>query len=126
VEGSVLLTGTGPAAIGKSEVFRAGMTAAIAVFSIAWMADTVFDANPPALEAALADVPSIVGLCHGAAGGLAVRQLAGCRHQRSGSGGAGDRRATLLPGRLRRRRLRRRRLRLLGPRQPSPSRAAGH
>jgi anaerobic C4-dicarboxylate transporter DcuB len=52
----VILTKTDPAAIGKSEVFRAGMIAVIAVFGIAWMADTVFDANLPQLKASLADV----------------------------------------------------------------------
>jgi anaerobic C4-dicarboxylate transporter DcuB len=52
----VIFTRTDPAAIGKSEVFRAGMIAVIAVFGIAWMADTVFDANLPALKSALADV----------------------------------------------------------------------
>jgi anaerobic C4-dicarboxylate transporter DcuB len=52
----VMFTGTDPAAIGKSEVFRAGMIAVIAVFGIAWMADTVFDANLPALKASLANV----------------------------------------------------------------------
>jgi anaerobic C4-dicarboxylate transporter DcuB len=52
----VIFTKTDPAAIGKSDVFRAGMIAVIAVFGIAWMADTVFDANLPALKAALAQV----------------------------------------------------------------------
>jgi anaerobic C4-dicarboxylate transporter DcuB len=52
----VIFTKTDPVAIGKSEVFRAGMIAVIAVFGIAWMADTVFDANLPALKAALAQV----------------------------------------------------------------------
>jgi len=51
----VMLTKTDPAAIGKSEVFRAGMIAVIAVFGIAWMADTVFDSNLPQIKAALAD-----------------------------------------------------------------------
>ncbi|HWI80791.1 anaerobic C4-dicarboxylate transporter [Ramlibacter sp.] len=52
----VVLTKTDPAAIGKSEVFRAGMIAVIAVFGIAWMADTVFEANLPGLKAGLAEV----------------------------------------------------------------------
>jgi anaerobic C4-dicarboxylate transporter DcuB len=52
----VVFTKTDPAAIGKNEVFRAGMIAVIAVFGIAWMADTVFEANLPGLKAALADV----------------------------------------------------------------------
>jgi len=52
----IVFTKTDPAAIGKNEVFRAGMIAVIAVFGIAWMADTVFEANLPGLKAALADV----------------------------------------------------------------------
>jgi anaerobic C4-dicarboxylate transporter DcuB len=52
----VALTPTDPAAISKTEVFRAGMVAVVAVFGIAWMADTVFEANLPAIKAALADV----------------------------------------------------------------------
>lgn len=51
-----ILTRTDPAAIGRSEIFRAGMIAVVAVFGIAWMADTVFDANLPTIKAALADL----------------------------------------------------------------------
>jgi anaerobic C4-dicarboxylate transporter DcuB len=52
----VILTPTNPAAIGKTEVFRAGMIAVVAVFGIAWMADTMFDAHVATLKAALTDV----------------------------------------------------------------------
>jgi anaerobic C4-dicarboxylate transporter DcuB len=52
----IVFTKTDPAAIGKNEVFRAGMIAVIAVFGIAWMADTVFEANLPGLKAALSEV----------------------------------------------------------------------
>ena len=52
----ILFTKTDPSTIGKTEVFRAGMIAVVAVFGIAWMADTVFEANLPALKAALTDV----------------------------------------------------------------------
>ncbi len=52
----IVLTKTDPTAIGKNEVFRAGMIAVIAVFGIAWMADTVFEANLPALKASLSEV----------------------------------------------------------------------
>jgi anaerobic C4-dicarboxylate transporter DcuB len=52
----IVLTKTDPTAIGKNEVFRAGMIAVIAVFGIAWMADTVFEANLPGLKAALSQV----------------------------------------------------------------------
>jgi anaerobic C4-dicarboxylate transporter DcuB len=37
-------------------VFRAGMIAVIAVFGVAWMADTVFEANLESVENALADL----------------------------------------------------------------------
>lgn len=49
----VVLTRTNAAAIGKSEVFRAGMIAVVAVFGVAWMADTVFEANLPVIKASL-------------------------------------------------------------------------
>jgi anaerobic C4-dicarboxylate transporter DcuB len=52
----IICTKTDPAAIGKNEVFRAGMIAVIAVFGIAWMADTVFEANLPGLKATLSEV----------------------------------------------------------------------
>jgi anaerobic C4-dicarboxylate transporter DcuB len=43
-------------AIGKSEVFRAGMIAVVAVFGVAWMADTMFEAHVASLKTMLADV----------------------------------------------------------------------
>ena len=49
----IVFTKTNPAAIGKNEVFRAGMIAVVAVFGVAWMADTVFEANLPAIKDAL-------------------------------------------------------------------------
>lgn len=52
----IIFTKTNPAAIGKNEVFRAGMIAVVAVFGVAWMADTVFEANLPALKAVLSDL----------------------------------------------------------------------
>lgn len=52
----IVFTKTDPATIGKTEVFRAQMIAVIAVFGIAWMADTVFDANLPMLKATLTDL----------------------------------------------------------------------
>ena len=55
----IVFTNTDPAAIGKNEVFRAGMIAVIAVFGIAWMADTVFEANLPGLKAALSEVVKV-------------------------------------------------------------------
>ena len=52
----ILFTPTKASEIAKNEVFRAGMTAVIAVFGVAWMADTVFEANLPAVRDALAEV----------------------------------------------------------------------
>jgi anaerobic C4-dicarboxylate transporter DcuB len=52
----VVFTKTNPAEIGKSEVFRAGMIAVVAVFGVAWMADTVFEANLPTIKASLSEV----------------------------------------------------------------------
>jgi anaerobic C4-dicarboxylate transporter DcuB len=52
----ILFTKTNPASIARSEVFRAGMIAVVAVFGVAWMADTVFEANLPGIKSALADV----------------------------------------------------------------------
>ncbi|MDP3616884.1 MAG: anaerobic C4-dicarboxylate transporter [Rhodoferax sp.] len=45
----IKFTKTDPTTIGKTEVFRAGMIAVVAVFGIAWMADTVFEAHLPEL-----------------------------------------------------------------------------
>jgi anaerobic C4-dicarboxylate transporter DcuB len=52
----IVFTKTDPTTIGKTEVFRAGMIAVVAVFGIAWMADTVFEANLPQLKATLTDL----------------------------------------------------------------------
>jgi len=52
----IMFTKTDPGTIGKTEVFRAGMIAVVAVFGIAWMADTVFEAHLPELKAALTDL----------------------------------------------------------------------
>jgi anaerobic C4-dicarboxylate transporter DcuB len=52
----ILFTKTDPTSIGKNEVFRAGMIAVVAVFGIAWMADTVFEGHLPELKAALTEL----------------------------------------------------------------------
>ena len=52
----IIFTKTNPGDVGKTEVFRAGMIAVVAVFGVAWMADTVFEANMPAIRDALAGV----------------------------------------------------------------------
>ena len=51
----VLTTKMDPSTIGKSEVFRAGMIAVVAVFGIAWMADTMFEAHLEEIEAMLTE-----------------------------------------------------------------------
>ncbi|HEY2149627.1 MAG TPA: anaerobic C4-dicarboxylate transporter [Vicinamibacterales bacterium] len=55
----IVFTKTNPAEIGKNQVFRAGMIAVVAVFGVAWMADTVFEANLPAIKDVLSDVVKI-------------------------------------------------------------------
>jgi len=50
----IIFTKTRAAAVGKNEVFRAGMIAVVAVFGVAWMADTVFEANLPVIKEGLA------------------------------------------------------------------------
>ncbi len=52
----IIFTKTNPMDIAKNEVFRAGMIAVVAVFGVAWMADTVFEANLPDIKSALAGV----------------------------------------------------------------------
>jgi anaerobic C4-dicarboxylate transporter DcuB len=52
----IIFTKTNPMAIAKNEVFRAGMIAVVAVFGVAWMADTVFEANLPVIKASLSDI----------------------------------------------------------------------
>jgi len=52
----IIFTKTNPGDVGKTEVFRAGMIAVVAVFGVAWMADTVFQANMPAIRDALSGV----------------------------------------------------------------------
>lgn len=50
----LLATGTDASQVSKNEVFRAGMVAVVAVFGIAWMADTMFDAHIDSLKDDLA------------------------------------------------------------------------
>lgn len=52
----IVFTKTDPGSIGKTDVFRAGMIAVVAVFGIAWMADTVFEAHLPVLKATLTEL----------------------------------------------------------------------
>ena len=41
----IIFTKTNPVSIARNEVFRAGMITVVAVFGVAWMADTVFEAR---------------------------------------------------------------------------------
>jgi anaerobic C4-dicarboxylate transporter DcuB len=50
----LIFTKTDASKIGKSEVFRAGMIAVVAVFGIAWMADTMFEAHLETVKKLLA------------------------------------------------------------------------
>ncbi len=52
----IIFTQTNPASIAKNEVFRAGMIAVVAVFGVAWMADTVFEANLDTVKDSLAEL----------------------------------------------------------------------
>ena len=49
----VIITKTNPADISKNEVFRSGMIAIVAVYGIAWMAETIFGAHLKEIEATL-------------------------------------------------------------------------
>ncbi|MEA9391299.1 anaerobic C4-dicarboxylate transporter [Acerihabitans sp. TG2] len=49
----VIATKTNPAEISKNEVFRSGMIAIVAVYGIAWMAETIFGAHLAEIEANL-------------------------------------------------------------------------
>jgi anaerobic C4-dicarboxylate transporter DcuB len=55
----IIFTKTNPVEIGKNEVFRAGMIAVVAVFGVAWMADTVFEANLPMIKGSLSEVVKV-------------------------------------------------------------------
>ncbi len=52
----IVFTKTKPADISKNEVFRSGMIAVVAVFGVAWMAETVFDSNLEMIKQALSNV----------------------------------------------------------------------
>lgn len=49
----IILTKTNPTSISKNEVFRSGMVAIVAVYGIAWMADTMFQAHMPEIKSVL-------------------------------------------------------------------------
>ncbi|AFP84617.1 anaerobic C4-dicarboxylate transporter [secondary endosymbiont of Ctenarytaina eucalypti] len=54
----LLFTDTTPSDIAKSDVFRSGMVAIVAVYGVAWMADTFFSHHLTKIEDALAGVVS--------------------------------------------------------------------
>ena len=49
----IIFTDTKPASISKNEVFRSGMIAIVAVYGIAWMAETMFGAHLEQIESVL-------------------------------------------------------------------------
>lgn len=52
----IIFTKTKASQIGNNEVFRAGMVAVVAVFGVAWMADTMFGAHMDSLKAQLTHI----------------------------------------------------------------------
>ena len=104
----IIFTKTNPGDIGKNEVFRAGMIAVVAVFGVAWMADTVFEANLPAVKAALSEMVKTQPWTYAIAL-LVVSKLVNSQAAAIAAMvpvGAGDRRAARLRGRVRGRVLR--------------------
>lgn len=49
----IIITKTNPASISKNEVFRSGMIAIVAVYGIAWMAETMFGAHMTEIKGVL-------------------------------------------------------------------------
>ncbi len=59
----IIITKTNPASISKNEVFRSGIIAIVAVYGIAWMAETMFGAHMTEIKGVLGEmVKSIRGL----------------------------------------------------------------
>ncbi|TCV95253.1 anaerobic C4-dicarboxylate transporter [Biostraticola tofi] len=54
----IIATKTNPASISKNEVFRSGMIAIVAVYGIAWMAETMFGAHLEEIKATLGQLVS--------------------------------------------------------------------
>ena len=52
----IILTKTNPASISKNEVFRSGMIAIVAVYGIAWMAETMFGAHMSEIQSVLGEM----------------------------------------------------------------------
>lgn len=52
----IIATKTNPASISKNEVFRSGMIAIVAVYGIAWMAETMFGAHLKEIESVLGTI----------------------------------------------------------------------
>lgn len=75
----IIITKTNPASISKNEVFRSGMIAIVAVYGIAWMAETMFGAHMTEIKGVLGEMVKrvSVGLCHRAATGFEICELPG-------------------------------------------------
>lgn len=52
----IIVTKTNPASISKNEVFRSGMIAIVAVYGIAWMAETMFGAHMKEIQGVLGEM----------------------------------------------------------------------
>ena len=52
----IIITKTNPASISKNEVFRSGMIAIVAVYGIAWMAETMFGAHMTEIKGVLGEM----------------------------------------------------------------------
>nr|VUD32358.1 C4-dicarboxylate transporter DcuB [Raoultella sp. NCTC 9187] len=52
----IIITKTNPASISKNEVFRSGMIAIVAVYGIAWMAETMFGAHMSEIKGVLGEM----------------------------------------------------------------------
>ena len=90
----IILTKTNPASISKNEVFRSGMIAIVAVYGIAWMAETMFGAHMSEIQGVLGEMVKEYpwAYVHCSAAGFQVCKLSGCGAGGDCSGRAGDRR----------------------------------
>ncbi|MDF7679364.1 anaerobic C4-dicarboxylate transporter [Enterobacteriaceae bacterium ESL0689] len=55
----IMVTKTNPASISKNEVFRSGMIAIVAVYGVAWMAETMFGAHLEEIKDVLGEVVKV-------------------------------------------------------------------
>lgn len=103
----IIITKTNPASISKNEVFRSGMIAIVAVYGIAWMAETMFGAHMTEIKGVLGEMvkeyPWAYAIVLLLVSKFVNSQAARWRRR---SGGVGDRRRSGLHRRFRARLLR--------------------